>query len=374
MTPKTGRSACYFYLGTFYSLICSQTQDHYAVLGLSKYRWKATPEQIKNAHRKKVLRHHPDKKTAKGLSDDDSFFKCLQRAHEILSDPVKRRQFDSVDEAADVDEPTKKEVQKRGFFKMWNPVFESEARFSNIQPVPMLGDESSTKEDVDDFYNFWYNFDSWRSFEYLDEDVPDDNEARDHKRHIEKKNTNARRKKKTEDTARLRQVVDQALDQDERIRKFRQESKASKNRKKNEREAAAKLEAEEKQKAKEEADRKQKEADEAAKVERAEGKKAKEAAKSAVKKNKRILKGSVKDVNYLSASGDAGAAQVDGVLNDVDLIIGQVDPDELATLASKLNLAGKDVRKVREAYEDEAKRLLGDGKIKEGDLKVIQSS
>jgi DnaJ homolog subfamily C member 2 len=278
-----------------------------------------------------------------------------------------------VDEGADVEPPSKKDVQKRGFFKMWKPVFESEARFSNIQPVPALGDENSTKEEVDDFYNFWYNFDSWRSFEYLDEDVPDDNEARDHRRHIEKKNNNARRKKKTEDTARLRQVVDQALEQDERIKKFRQESKANKNKRKNEREAAAKREAEEKQKAKEEQERKEKEAEEAAKVERAEGKKAKEAAKNAVKKNKRVLKGSVKDVNYFATGGNASAAQIDGVLTDVELIMGKIDPDELAALASKLSLAGKDGGMVQAAYEDEAKRLLGDGKIKEGELKVIKS-
>ena len=32
-------------------------QDHYAVLGLSKYRFKATEDQIKRAHRKKVSLH-----------------------------------------------------------------------------------------------------------------------------------------------------------------------------------------------------------------------------------------------------------------------------------------------------------------------------
>ncbi|KAL9024196.1 MAG: hypothetical protein Q9196_006694, partial [Gyalolechia fulgens] len=39
-------------------------QDHYAVLGLSKHRYRATDSQIKRAHRKKVLRHHPDKRAA----------------------------------------------------------------------------------------------------------------------------------------------------------------------------------------------------------------------------------------------------------------------------------------------------------------------
>lgn len=54
-------------------------QDHYAVLGLSKYRFKATDEQIKKAHRKKVLKHHPDKKAATGQEEGDSFFKCIQK-------------------------------------------------------------------------------------------------------------------------------------------------------------------------------------------------------------------------------------------------------------------------------------------------------
>ena len=68
-----------------------KTQDHYAVLGLSRYRYHATEDQIKRAHRKKVLKHHPDKKAASGREEGDQFFKCIQRATEILLDPAKRR-------------------------------------------------------------------------------------------------------------------------------------------------------------------------------------------------------------------------------------------------------------------------------------------
>ncbi|PGH28921.1 hypothetical protein GX50_08327 [[Emmonsia] crescens] len=344
-------------------------QDHYAVLGLSKHRYRATDEQIKRAHRKKVLRHHPDKKAASGDADEnDSFFKCIQKATEILLDPVRRRQYDSVDEPANVPPPGKK---KGNFFKLWSPVFEAEARFSKIQPVPKLGDENSTKEEVEAFYNFWYNFDSWRSFEYEDEDVPDDNENRDHKRHVERKNANARRKKKTEDTARLRRLVDDALAADERIKKFRKAERANKDKRKIEKEAEAKRLAEEQEKARLEAERQKKEAEEAAKAGKIEEKKAKEAAKNAAKKNKRVLKGSVKDVNYFAEGADATAAQVDGVLNDVDLLISKINNEELAELAAKLAAAGKDAAAVKSTYGEVVKGLVGAGKLKEGETKFL---
>lgn len=345
-------------------------QDHYAVLGLSKLRYRATPDQIKRAHRKKVLKHHPDKKAASGdVDENDNFFKCIQKAQEILLDPIKRQQYDSVDELADVPAPGKK---KGDFFALWAPFFESEARFSNVQPVPLIGDENSTREDVETFYNFWYNFDSWRSFEYEDEDVPDDNENRDQKRHVERKNANQRRKKKTEDTARLRRSVDDALAQDERIKKFRKQERAHKDRRRLEREAEAKRTAEEKEAARAAAERAKQEAEEQAKADREKGKKAREAAKNAAKKNKRVLKSAAKDARYFAAAGtEPSAVQVDGVLSDIDLLASRIDAEELAELASRLTAAGTDGAAVKAVYDGEAKRLVGAGKLKEGETKVV---
>ncbi|TKA78255.1 hypothetical protein B0A49_02621 [Cryomyces minteri] len=347
-------------------------QDHYAVLGLSKYRYRATEDQIKRAHRKKVLRHHPDKKAAAGSTEDDSFFKCIQKATEVLQDPVKRRQFDSVDEHADVEPPSKKETQKGNFYKLWSPVFKAEARFSKIQPVPKLGNENSTKEEVEHFYNFWYNFDSWRTFEYLDEDVPDDGENRDQKRHVERKNNNARKKRKTEDTQRLRKLVDDALALDERIKKFRQQEHAQKNKKRLDKEAEAKRAAEEAKKAKEEEAKLQAEKEEKDTAERAEGKKAKEAAKNAAKKNKRVVRGGAKDANYFHASGSAPPAQIDAALNDVDAIISKIDNEELAALTAKLN-GKKDAAEITAVFQDEAQRLVAAGKVKDGELKSLSA-
>lgn len=63
-----------------------------------------------SSDRKKVLKHHPDKKAGNSSvvnslylagvnqnTNDDAFFKCIQKAHEVLTNAEKRRQFDSVD-------------------------------------------------------------------------------------------------------------------------------------------------------------------------------------------------------------------------------------------------------------------------------------
>ncbi|KAF1947588.1 DnaJ-domain-containing protein [Clathrospora elynae] len=347
-----------------------KSQDHYAVLGITRYRWRATDDQIKRAHRRKVLKHHPDKKAAAGGTEDDQFFKCIQKAHDVLSDPVRRRQFDSVDEGAEVEPPSKKTTQKGNFYKLWSKVFEAEARFSNNPPAPKLGNDKSTKEDVEHFYNYWYNFDSWRTFEYLDEDVPDDNENRDQKRHVERKNAAARRKKKSEDIARLRKLVDDALALDERIKRFRQEEHAQKNKRRFEKEAALKREAEEAAKKKEDEAKAAAEKEAADKIAQAGEKKARDAAKNAAKKNKRVIRGAAKDANYFHASGDAPPAQVESALNDVDLIISIINNDELAELKSNLSDV-TDAAKIKTIFQEEAQRLVGAGKLKDGQTKSL---
>ncbi|KAK5125830.1 hypothetical protein LTR85_012106 [Meristemomyces frigidus] len=346
-------------------------QDHYAVLGLSKYRWRATEEQIKKAHRKKVLKHHPDKKAASGKDENDNFFKCIQRATDILQDPVKRRQFDSVDEAAEKEPPSKKDIQKKAgnFYKLMGPVFEAEGRFSKKQPVPQLGGADATKEEVEEFYNFWYSFDSWRTFEYLDEDVPDDNENRDQKRHVERKNNNARKKRKVEDTQRLRQLLDSTMAQDERIKKFRQEGNKQKNAKKIEKENAEKAAKEEAERKKAEDERLAKEKEVADKAAKEEGKKAKDAAKNAAKKNKRVIRGAAKDGNYF-VDGTAGAKDIDAALKDTDDIIAKLDNEEIAALSAKLQgKTGKDA--IKGVFQEEAKRMAEGGKAKEGEYKSL---
>ncbi|CAG8450806.1 8089_t:CDS:10 [Ambispora leptoticha] len=296
-------------------------QDHYAVLGLSKYRWRATEEQIKLAHRKKVLKHHPDKKASSGNMNDDAFFKCIQKAHEILSDPVKRRQYDSIDQEIDDSPPSLK--TKGDFFEIYGPVFEREARFSNKTPVPLLGDINTTKEELEAFYDFWYKFDSWRSFEYLDKEDADSTDNRDDKRYLEKKNKAERARRKKEDNTRLRKIVGMEAAEEEK--------------------------------------RRQEEAEAEAKQKQLEEKKGKAAKKKALRNERKNIKNFLKEQNYFYPNNENPPVDViDVQLSELDVLLENMSVEELQHLKNQLTDA-KSKGDAKNVLKKEAKRLLKTG-------------
>ncbi|KAI9221352.1 hypothetical protein BC828DRAFT_381236 [Blastocladiella britannica] len=211
-------------------------QDHYRVLGLAHLRYQATPEDIKLAHRTRVLKYHPDKLAASaGGHGADAIFKCIAKAWEILSDPAKRRSFDSADKGVGDEIPSEAELKKwwdaspdEQFFPKLQTIFTREARFGKKpSAAPKIGVLDSQRNVVEGFYKYWYNFDSWRSFEYEDkEDEGADN--RFNKRYNEAKNKSERQRKKNEDNARLRSLVDSVLKLDTRMKKFKEEDKLAK--------------------------------------------------------------------------------------------------------------------------------------------------
>lgn len=65
-------------------------KDFYESLGVSK---KASAEEIKKAHRKLVGQYHPDRNPGDARAEER--FKEVQQAYDVLSDPEKRKAYDS---------------------------------------------------------------------------------------------------------------------------------------------------------------------------------------------------------------------------------------------------------------------------------------
>lgn len=227
-------------------------QDHYLLLGLHEKRHQATPAEIKAAYRRRVLQYHPDKlqQQASGGqrvqegSVEDNIFKCIFHAYQVLSDPDRRKQYDSVDahsfdESLPAEDAVVPPENVEAFLSIYRPVFIRNARFSKKQPVPDLGHACSPREEVEAFYAFWANFESWRMFDYLDEDESEHAENRADKRWLERKNRASRLKRKNEDNARLRRLFEQAYRLDPRMSRFREDDRLRKEAIKMEKEMAA---------------------------------------------------------------------------------------------------------------------------------------
>ncbi|XP_041347493.1 dnaJ homolog subfamily C member 2-like [Gigantopelta aegis] len=334
-------------------------QDHYAVLGLKRLRYKATEDQIKRAYKKKVLRHHPDKRKARGLKvkdGEDDYFTCITRAYEILGNPQKRRSYDSVDPEFDDDVPPVNQYSKDHYFEVFRPVFERNARWSNSKKrVPPVGDENSSFEDLNDFFAFWYDFDSWREYSYLDEEEKEKGENRDERRWIEKQNRAERQKRKKSEVSRIRQLVDNAYACDPRIQRFKDEEKAKKLAQKQAKQDAARQRAEEEERVKQEAleeERKKREKEEeAARQQAAALKKERDAQKKAFKKERKTLRACLKDFDYFSSSDSERVSN----MQEVEKL------SEMLSLTSlqELNegLTGGDAEKAKAAFHQHVKEL-----------------
>lgn len=64
--------------------------DYYKVLGVDK---KASDSEIKKAYRKLAMKYHPDH--TKGDKNAEEKFKQISEAYAVLSDPEKRKQYDT---------------------------------------------------------------------------------------------------------------------------------------------------------------------------------------------------------------------------------------------------------------------------------------
>ncbi|CAH2041963.1 unnamed protein product, partial [Iphiclides podalirius] len=326
-------------------------QDHYAVLGMKDLRYKATEDDIKRAYRQKVLKHHPDKRKAQGeeVRSDDDYFTCITKAYETLGTPNKRKSYDSIDPTFDDSIPTTAEVKKEGFFKAFAKYFETNARWSEKRNAPLLGDDNSSREYVERFYAFWYEFDSWREFSYLDEEEKERGADREERRWIEKQNKAARAKLKKEEMARIRSLVDLAYANDPRIQRFKQEDKDKKLAAKRARQDAVQAKKAEEERLMKEALLAKQKAEEAEKARLDAARAEREQLKKNLRKERKSLRDMCKANNYYARNDDETVAH----LAAVEKICELMKAAELQDFMKELEANGRDafLRTVKETEE-----------------------
>ena len=340
-------------------------RDPYRLLELDDLRWRASADDIKKAYRRMVLKHHPDKqmgaeaaeervakkqeRRSKGGDDDDEdekkeestadeadeMFKAITEAFELLSDGKRRRDFDSLDDFDDSIPPKDFDENIYGdFYEMFGPVFERNSRWSELPKCPLLGSKETPYAEVSRFYQFWFDFKSWRDFADADEYDVEEAGFREEKRWMERENNKLRAKKRKAEASRIQKLVDLSYQNDPRVQAEKQRAKDAKTAAKAERAAAlqrdkdkvaAEKAAKEAAKAAEEEAVREKE-----KAEAAERKKLKEKQQKAVRKARSRLRGLI--------AGDGRDPLCDDV--SVELLCARLDAEKLDGLCVSLEAVG----------------------------------
>ncbi|RHW74190.1 chaperone protein DNAj [Trypanosoma brucei equiperdum] len=205
--------------------------DWYEILGLEQ-SGGATDEQIRTAYRRRCLETHPDKQKDRS----DAAFKKVQRALDILGDPETRLTYDS---SCPFDDTIPAETLPTGadFYAIFGPVFERNKRWSTDPSLPSIGNDKTSLEEVNRFYDRWVRFQSWRDFSHMVElDEIDDSMCREEKRYYMRENERQLNCLRREEQQRLRTLVERARKNDPRLRRKREEDEAKRQREQKERE------------------------------------------------------------------------------------------------------------------------------------------
>ncbi|KAL0483056.1 DnaJ [Acrasis kona] len=213
--------------------------DYYELFGLEKLRNKATQDHIKKAYKVACMTFHPDQNMTNGVPDD-TMFKRVQTAWDVLSNPRKRIGYDSSGEFNDSIPAYFGDESK--FYVTFGPVFERWTKWSHAA-LPALGDDNTKYSDVEAFYKSWANFKSWRDFSFDDEYDIEDAENREEKRWMERNNEKVRLEKKNNERKKFVQIYELAKKSDPRIlnRRRQQEEEKKKRQEKQEEEKMKKL-------------------------------------------------------------------------------------------------------------------------------------
>ena len=318
-------------------------KDLYALLGLQHERWMASEHDIRKAYRKAALEHHPDKKRAasqgdlKKLHENEERFKAIQDAYETLSEPSKRREFDSLDPFDDsLPDAAACGESPEEFIRQFSAAFARNSKWSVKQPVMPFPESLDAADDVvDGFYSFWFSFKSWREFPHPDEEDVEQAESRYERRWIEKHNAKLREEGRKAEVRRMNEFVDLAHRLDPRMRARREREREERERAKAEKalEKKKREEAEEERRLEEE--RQRQEAEEREK----QAKKQRQFDKKALQKERAKLRKQVAENPEYLKRVDGEPADTKITDEQVERVCGFLNLEELAALNATLTPA-----------------------------------
>ena len=207
-------------------IVNTDMDDYYRLLGLSQYETTATLNEIKKAYKIVSLVIHPDKAIESDRDHASELFKATQKAYEQLTDLTLRRRYDSSlefddeipDEKTIIGRMKKSDDPNQEFIDIFAPVFQRNSLFSLYQPILQLGDMSSDYSYVNEFYDQWFTYKSWRDYAYLNEHQVEQASGRDEKRWMERENNKLQAEQKKLESVRIRTLVDRAYKYDPRIK------------------------------------------------------------------------------------------------------------------------------------------------------------
>ncbi|KAJ8901970.1 hypothetical protein NDN08_004172 [Rhodosorus marinus] len=228
----------------------------YEVLGVSL---QATDDELKKAYRKQALIFHPDKN--KDNDDATKNFQLVQQAYEVLSDSHERAWYDAhrdqILRGEDVHEGSSEPYATQasninilrffsgsayrgygdddnGYYTVFSQLFndihdEERERVQCLSPdgdidvAPDFGTSDSPWEEVRQFYTFWENFSSQRSFGFAEKWNLAEAPNREIRRAMERENKKERTRAKKEFNQMLRDLVAYVKKRDRRVAKRRED-------------------------------------------------------------------------------------------------------------------------------------------------------
>ncbi|TRY53065.1 Zuotin related factor-1 like protein with DNAJ and SANT domain [Cryptosporidium tyzzeri] len=197
--------------------LVEEKETLYEKLGLDE---NVCVKEIKQAYRRLVLSHHPDKNKENNSDARSEEFLKIQEAYEILSDKNLRHAYDS---ALPFDDsiPSVYVSENNDFYEFkdfFSPIFRRNSRWSIVKPVPEIGNIDDNIEVIESFYEFWRGFQSNRDFSIHEEHELNHAECREEKRWMERQNFKIRSKYIRNEISRINRLVDLAYKNDPRIK------------------------------------------------------------------------------------------------------------------------------------------------------------